>query len=108
MAKITIKKRVDLGFLGEDYKEGYLVFKAAGIDEFAEIEKKSQDPDALKFIKDFLGGKFLEGKFPDVEDENKLQDFDKDDIGKLDPETILVIFQVLGGGIASDPKGQNN
>lgn len=112
MANIVIKKRVSFDFLGEDYKEGYIVFRSVGIDELGSIEKKadeaSAEEDSLKFIKNFLGDKFVEGKFPDVEDSNKLQDLDKNDIGKFDPETIMVIFQVLGGGVAADPKEPSN
>lgn len=108
MANVIIKKRVKLDFLGEDYSEGYLDFRAAGIDELAGIEKQAEkaksEEDSLKFIKDFLGDKLLGGKFPNIEDNNELEDFGKDDIGKLDPETIMVVFQVLGGGLAADPK----
>lgn len=112
MAKIVIKRRVSFDFLGDDYKEGYIVFRSVGIDELGSIEKKAEEAteeqDSLKFIKNFLGDKFIEGKFPDVDDGNKLQDLDKNDIGQFDPETIMVIFQVLGGGVAADPKGQSN
>lgn len=114
MANVIIKKRVALGFLGEDYTEGYLVFKAPGIDEIAEVEAKADKLDqedtqkSLDFLKSFLAGRLLGGEFPNVEEENKLEEFTKDDIGKLDGGTIITVFQVLGGGIASDPKGQSN
>lgn len=109
MANIVIRKKITLEFLGDEYKDGFLVFKGVSIDEFTEIEKKAEAKgDDLNFIKTFLRDRFLEGKFPNVEKDNELQDVTKEDLGKLDPETIIVIFQVLGGGIAANPKEPNN
>lgn len=37
MSKIVIKKKVNLAFLGEEYKEAYLVFQAIPISDFEKV-----------------------------------------------------------------------
>lgn len=39
MSKIVIKKRVSLEFLGEEYKEAYLLFKAIPLADYKEFTK---------------------------------------------------------------------
>ena len=36
---LEIKKKISLDFLGDDYKEGYLIFKSMPIKEFEEFQK---------------------------------------------------------------------
>lgn len=38
MTKIVIKKRINLDFLGDDYKDAYLVFKSIPLPDYEEIQ----------------------------------------------------------------------
>lgn len=45
MSKIVIKKRVNLDFLGEDYKDAYLVFRSIPLPELDDATAKMPDSD---------------------------------------------------------------
>lgn len=45
MAKIVIKKRVSLDFLGKEYKEAYFVFRAIPLPDYKEFMKKLPESD---------------------------------------------------------------
>lgn len=104
---IVIKKRVDLDFLGEDYKEAYLVFQSipAGdfdnvIKELDSVEGNKDGAGSITFILKVLKDYFIVGKFPD---DNGLQDVSKEDLDGLDPSTLTKCFQVFTG-TEIDPK----
>lgn len=40
MSKIIIRKRVGLGFLGDEYKEAYLTFRSIPLTDYEDITKK--------------------------------------------------------------------
>lgn len=105
---IVIKKRVSLGFLGDDYKEAYLNFKSVPladyskiIDEITEIEDKKDNKKYLNKIMEYLKKYFLDGEFPE---EGKLAPVTHEDLEGLDPETSIICFQTMTGQIP-DPKG---
>jgi hypothetical protein len=101
MAKIVITRRVGLEFLGEEYKDSYLDFRAIPIKDFKEIVEnaKQTEQDALTSIdvllktlkKYFVEGKFL-GEVVNPED-----------LDQLDQNTAVQCFEVLTGQ-QLDPK----
>ena len=99
MAKIIIKKRVNLSFLGEEHKDDYLVFSSIPVKEFRKlIDSKPDDSNGgqVDFIVDILKDRFIEGKFLG-------EDVTKEDIGDFDAESIVTCFGRLTGQ-DPDPK----
>lgn len=98
MADIIIKRKITLGFLGEDYKADYLIFKSVPVNDYPKIVDKQPDDnvEATKYIQEILKDQFIEGRFQE-------QDVAKEDIGKFDGETISHCFALLTGQSA-DPK----
>lgn len=102
MAKIVIKKRVSLDFLGEDYKDSYLMFKSMPIsayekviDDFAEADNKTSLKLTLKILED----NFVEGKFLG-------EDVVKEDLNQFDIETLVACLELFTGQ-KQDPKDLN-
>lgn len=103
---IVIKKRVSLEFLGDEYKEAYLVFKSIPAIDYdsviVELNKFQENQgQSLTFLIELLQKYFLDGKFPD--DDGKLEPVVSSDLGQLDPNTIIKCFQVFTGQ-ELDPK----
>lgn len=99
MAEIIIKKRVDLGFLGNEYESSYLVFKSIAVRDYpkvmSDLEKIDKNNEAT--LEDKLNGmlKVLEDHF--VEGLFDGQKVDKSDIGQFNPEVIRSSFEKLTG-----------
>lgn len=105
MAKFFIKKRISLSFLGEDYKDSYIVFKTVPVAEYEVLFKKNTELTnieatslALSVIKD----KFIEGKM--VDDTGTLQDISVKDIDSFMDEEILNECYLTLLGQKPDPK----
>lgn len=103
---IVIKKRVDLDFLGEDYKEAYLVFQSIPAVDFDEVVKglkgiEDKEEGSISFILDVLKKYFVTGEFPGLD--NKLEPVKADDLNGLDPASLTKCFQVFTG-TELDPK----
>lgn len=98
---MIIKKKVSLGFLGEEYKDAYLTFKSIPVIEFEEIQNKlkalegGKDAAAIKYILELLKSHYLSGEFPD--DSGKLEDVKKEDLDQLDSQTLLECFKTFTG-----------
>lgn len=108
MANIVIKRKVTLDFLGEEYKDSYLVFKAVPVvaynDLIAEIDSVSGNQESMVEIIKILEEYFVDGVF----DNEKVL---KEDIKQFDGDTILKCFETLtgqtkneAGGLELDPK----
>lgn len=98
MAKIKIKKRISLEFLGEEYKEAFLVLTGITLREYEQNIAKTKDmgnEDATSYIKKILLNHFVEGKFPD--DKGQLQALEANDLLDLDISTIFKVFNQLSG-----------
>lgn len=102
---LVIKKRVNLDFLGDEYKEAYIIFKSVPLNDYEKIMEAPQEgKEALKFIQGVLEKYFVGGKAPD--DNGQLADIKKEDLGQLDGETAVKCFEVLSGtsaGSQTDP-----
>lgn len=108
MANILIKRKVTLDFLGEEYKDSYLVFKAVPVvaynDLIARIDSVSGNQESMAEIIKILEEYFVDGVF---NNEKVL----KEDIKQFDGDTMLRCFKTLtgqtkneSGGLELDPK----
>lgn len=100
---ITINKRVSLEFLGEEYKESYLVFNAVKMKDLDTIQEKAiaaqehQDPkENLEFFQSVIDPRFVEGK---ISQDGKLVDVTKEDLQDLPLDVYVTIFQELMGNL---------
>ena len=102
MADIVIKKTINLGFLGEEYKESFLRFRHLAVSEFGELRQRidAAGDDEIKsqdVIIGILEDKFIEGIFEG-------QKVAKEDIKQFDNPTIIKCFELFTGQDI-DPKG---
>lgn len=100
MGKFAIKKRVSLDFLGDDYKEAYLVFQSIPLKDFEGIIKAvsegEDNKNSLGMISEYLQKYFIEGKFPNGE--GQLEDVTSEDLTDFaDSETANRCFEILTG-----------
>lgn len=107
MSKFAIKKKVELAFLGEEWKDAYIILTPLAVREFERIQKLAPkdetDVDAnlaamnqmLEIIKEhFVSGKGWDGE--------ALVTIEKDDIIELPMDILTVCISSLAG--KSDPK----
>lgn len=100
---ITIKRRVNLDFLGEAYKDSYLEFYVMPLAEYEEFTKKlvkTSDQSATRFILDGLKSKFLSGK---INQDGQLKDMTVEDLDSLDAASIIKLFDTYTW-VNPDPK----
>jgi hypothetical protein len=103
---LVIKRKVSLDFIGEDYIDSFLTFKAISVSEYeglkADVEKFEKDQSgSVEFIIDILKKHFLSGKGPNEKDE--ITDLVSDDINALDPVSLVEVFKAFTG-TDIDPK----
>lgn len=109
MSKIVIKKRVSLDFLGDQYKNAYLVFQSIPLADYEKIyedipeEGKEGTKKSLTLITEYLDKYFVEGKFPN--EKGELEDVVKEDLVGLDKTAAVTCFQRLTGQDV-DPKSE--
>lgn len=102
---IVIKKRVELDFLGEDYKGAFLVFQSIPVADLekvtAEVKKaEAKGESTTTAILDMLKSYYISGQFPE---DGELKDQTKEDLDGLDPETTIACFKAFTGQ-KLDPK----
>ena len=99
---IVIKKKVSLDFLGEEYKDAYLVFQSIpirDIDELtASVKKAEEENTSGKFILETLKKYFITGVFPDMDV------LTPDDLDGLDQQSVIKAFAIFTGQLDADPK----
>lgn len=105
MGNFVIRKKVSLDFLGDEYKDCYIVYKAIALKEFDKIIGQAKDAgddgiQATKYMQTLLEDKFIEGKFKN--EKGELVDLTKEDIADFDIETVTKSFTALTGQV--DPK----
>jgi hypothetical protein len=103
MSKIVIKKTINLDFLGEEYKDSFLVFKSIPLKDYEAFivqSKKQDESEAVKLIVNTLKKYFVEGKFNGA-------DLTGEDIDDLDITTAVTVFKYLTGQ-ELDPKSQSS
>ncbi|TAL08214.1 MAG: hypothetical protein EPO02_13585 [Nitrospirae bacterium] len=100
---LTIRKKVTLEFLGDEYKDAYLTFRAIPVSELETLLAKLPKEDAAQEEKtksigimlDVLKEYFLDGKFPNKE--GMIEDVTKEDMDNIDADTAIHCFQGLSG-----------
>jgi len=95
---VIIRKRVNLDFLGEEYKDSYLYLKALAVKEYpelqAEIDKVEKDQaQALPFIVEQIKSRFLDGKV-----EGK--DITAEDLDDFSADVFMECFSRIRGNIS--------
>jgi len=109
---LVIKKKITLEFLGDEYKDAYLVFQSIPIADIGDIEKKMPDEDAadklssLTILLDILKKYFITGEFPN--DQGTLEPVTREDIGSIDSEVAVHCFQRLTRSEANLAKGSGS
>lgn len=97
---LVIKKRVDLDFLGEDFKDTFVTFKSIPAKDLPEIVKLTKEAeesvDAIPHILKLLKKYFLDG-------EHEGEAVKAEDLDELDAETLVKCFEIITGQSA-DPK----
>lgn len=99
MAKIVIKKRVSLEFLGDEYKDSHLTFKSMSLKEYEKLLEAGEElsnKDALLQTIKILKDHFIEGKFMG-------EDVTSDDLDDFDIGTLVTCLEYFTGQ-KLDPK----
>lgn len=107
MSKFAIKKKVELGFLGEEWKDAYIMLTPLAVREFERIQKIAPKDDtdvdanleAMNQMLAIVAEHFVSGKGWDGE---ALVAIEKDDIKDLPMEILTVLISSLAG--KADPK----
>lgn len=106
MSKFVVKKRFELGFLNEEWKEAYIDFSAFTVKDIkerlsklVEIDQKEAKAVAggLDQMIELLKEKFVGGK--GVDEKGQLVDLTKEDIGELPVEAISKAVSFLSQGL---------
>ncbi len=105
MSKMVIRKRLILEFLGEDYKDAYLVFHTLPVSEYEKMvqnEKEAGDDRIKSTMQMFelVKSKFVEGKFPN--EKGELVEITQQDF-EVDEGLLVKCFQFITGQ-EPDPK----
>lgn len=98
MANIVIKKKVSLEFLGDEYKDSYILFKVIPISEYRELIPKidavEKRLDLIELMLEVLKDKFIEGK---ILEESTTVDMTNKDLESLDEATLSECFAYITG-----------
>lgn len=110
MAKFAIPKKITFEYLGEEFKDSYLIFRSIPVEDFekldALLDKSKTSPEVpLPILIKTLQTYFLSGKFYDYASK-ELQEIKSSELGLLDSEVIVNCFTTITGSI--DPKKKLN
>lgn len=103
MAEIVIKKRISLEFLGDDYKDGFIVFKSIPVKDYEGILKdveqaeKRGNTDAMRLVRRLVTERLIEGEIP--QDGHKIP-ITPENLGDLPGEVYFEAMQQLTGKIS--------
>lgn len=99
---LLIRKKITCEFLGDDYKEAYLIFKAIPVSGLADIQnelpKGDTDEDKMQAIPktlEILKKYFLKGEFPG--ENGELEEVKAEDLDNMNAELAIHCFQGLTG-----------
>lgn len=87
---IVIKKRISLDFLGEEYKESYIVLKAISVGEYENLKGT---------VKDEVVNRFIEGE---VNQDDGVHKLTKENLEELPGEVFVKAFAAITS--IPDPK----
>lgn len=97
---LVIRKKVSLEFLGEEYKEAFLLFRSIPIKDFNELQDEiatigDDNKKSLGFIQEKIKHYFISGQAPN--ESGALEDITVNDLDELDQQSIIKCFQSLTG-----------
>lgn len=102
---LAIKKKVSLEFLGEEFKDASITFSSIPMKDYeALMDGPEEGKEALRLVTNTLNKYFMSGRVPN--DKGEIVDMKVEELGELDSETVITIFQQLSGtagGQENDP-----
>lgn len=96
---LVIKKRISLEFLGEEYKDSYMLFRCVTLGEYDLMQGKDKD----KTVRDVVTEHFISGQ---IRQDSDLVDITKDNLSELPAEVFVYCFNKLIGQPDPKPEGQ--
>lgn len=103
VTEIVIRRRVSLGFLGDDYQESYLILKAIPVQDFDTVDKEAKaaadQKKSFEYIQNKIKSSFIEGK---LQQGGKMIDLSVDDLGALPIDAFIQAYERITG--SPDPK----
>lgn len=90
---LIIKKKVLLDFLGEDYKDSFIVVRSISVGEYETMQKNKEAT-----VKDTVIDRFVSGQ---VKQDSGMVDITKDNLQELPGEVFVECFAAMTG---ADPK----
>lgn len=100
MPQIVIKKRVSFEFLGEEYKDAYVILKSIPTTEYkpmiARIEKQKSGLNKTDQVRGLIKERFISGEWPN-EKTGELEPLEVDDLDGLDGEALSEAFAIISG-----------
>lgn len=97
---LTVKSKITLEFLGDDYAKGYIVVKAVPMSEYENLVKRSEKlsesspKEALEFVRDTVLERFIEGEIPQDDETVAIT---KDNLLDLPGEAFVEAFARMTG-----------
>jgi hypothetical protein len=82
---LIIRKKVSLEFLGDEYKDSFLIVRAVGVSEYENVEGT---------VRDEVIARFIEGK---INQDGKLEDITKENITDLPGEVFVEAWGIMTG-----------
>lgn len=96
---LVIKKRVSLDFLGEDYKDSFIIIRAMSMSEYDDLQGKDKD----KTVREVVTEHFISGQ---IQQNDKSVDITLDNINELSPDIFAKLWDILTGTPDPKPEGQ--
>lgn len=85
---LVVKKKISLDFLGDEYKDSYIVVKSISVGEYETLV----DSDIT--VRDAIKDRFIEGK---IQQEDKVVDITLDNLLDLPGEVFVKAFAYITG-----------
>lgn len=94
MSEFFIKHKVSFAFLGDEYKDAYIIFKKVPVKDFEKIRDDMRNTDENEtiahFIQPLLKTYYISASFPE-------EDFTVDSLDGFDAETVLEVWKQISG-----------
>lgn len=102
MSKFKLKKKVDLSYLGDDWKDCYITFQSPSykdIKSIAQVDVDNNPEEATEKSMDIMKDLFIEGL---ANTDKGKETIKKEDIGDLPLEILTTLIESIAG--KTDPK----
>ena len=85
---LIIRKRISLDFLGDEYKDSYIVVRSQNLNDYEELKNSKKE------VREVVIDNFIEGKIAQGSD---MVDITKDNIRELSGEVFVEAFDRMMG-----------